>query len=137
MVSVSIHHFWDKLNVCFLYVSLFLSTVPNLDKGIEFVNKHYTSKSEHPLALYIFSKDKKEQQKIMKAVPSGTAAINDVLKQAGNVYLVSTKVLIYGFTLLLLTNFPSLTGQNWNLAIWWRGYFWNWRLLWKMGIRFL
>ena len=48
----------------------------------------------------------------MKAVPSGTAAINDVLKQAGNVYLVSTKVLIYGFTLLLLTNFPSLTGQN-------------------------
>ena len=53
------------------------------------MNKHYTSKSEHPLALYIFSKDKKEQQKIMKAVPSGTAAINDVLKQAGNVYLVS------------------------------------------------
>ena len=77
-------------HLLFVLVYFLLSTVPNLDKGIEFVNKHYTSKSEHPLALYIFSKDKKEQQKIMKAVPSGTAAINDVLKQAGNVYLVST-----------------------------------------------
>ena len=77
-------------HLLFVLLYFLLSTVPNLDKGIEFVNKHYTSKSEHPLALYIFSKDKKEQQKIMKAVPSGTAAINDVLKQAGNVYLVST-----------------------------------------------
>ena len=80
------------------------------------MNKHYTSKSEHPLALYIFSKDKKEQQKIMKAVPSGTAAINDVLKQAGNVHLVSTShVFCVKFFLQFYTTFANqLPFSNWT-----------------------
>mmetsp|Transcript_100 Transcript_100/g.212 ORF Transcript_100/g.212 Transcript_100/m.212 type:complete len:624 (-) Transcript_100:237-2108(-) len=63
---------------------LALITVPTLDEGIHFVNTHYSSKGEHPLALYIFSKLMDEHQKIMKAVPSGTCAINDVLKQSAN-----------------------------------------------------
>lgn len=63
---------------------LAIVTVPSVDKGIQFVNEHYTWKAEHPLALYIFSKSKEEQRKIMAAVPSGTCAINDVIKQAAN-----------------------------------------------------
>ena len=60
--------------------------VPTVDEGIQFVNHHYTSKAEHPLALYIFSRSTKEQRKIMDAVPSGTCGINDLIKQAANYY---------------------------------------------------
>ncbi len=65
---------------------LAIVTVQSVDEGIHFINHHYTSKAEHPLALYIFSTCKKEQRKIMKAVPSGTCGINDVIKQAANYY---------------------------------------------------
>lgn len=62
-------------------------SVPDLDAAIQFVNKNFTSKGKHPLALYIFSRSKQEQQKIMNAIPSGTCAINDVIKQPGNYLL--------------------------------------------------
>lgn len=65
---------------------LAMITVTCVDEGIQFVNQHYTSKAEHPLALYIFSKSKDEQRKIMDAVPSGTCGINDLIKQAANYY---------------------------------------------------
>lgn len=65
---------------------LAIITVPSVDDGIHFVNHHYTSKAEHPLALYIFSQSKDEQRKIMEAVPSGTCGINDLIKQAANYY---------------------------------------------------
>lgn len=65
---------------------LALVTVKSVDDGIHYVNHHYTSKAEHPLALYIFSTCKEEQRKIMNAVPSGTCGINDVIKQAANYY---------------------------------------------------
>ena len=63
---------------------LAIVTVPNLDGAIQFVDRHYTSKGEHPLALYIFSRSKAEQRQIMEAIPSGTCAINEVLKQSAN-----------------------------------------------------
>ena len=66
---------------------LAIITVPSVDSAIQFVNKHYTSKAEHPLVMYIFSKDKREQKQIMEAVPSGTCAINEVIKQAANHYV--------------------------------------------------
>eukprot|EP00580_Thalassiosira_gravida_P021314 CAMPEP_0201679740 /NCGR_PEP_ID=MMETSP0494-20130426/49161_1 /ASSEMBLY_ACC=CAM_ASM_000839 /TAXON_ID=420259 /ORGANISM="Thalassiosira gravida, Strain GMp14c1" /LENGTH=398 /DNA_ID=CAMNT_0048163313 /DNA_START=12 /DNA_END=1208 /DNA_ORIENTATION=- len=66
---------------------LAIVTVPNVDTGIQFVNTHFTNKGEHPLALYIFSKNEDERNKIMTSVPSGMCAINDVLKQAGNLHM--------------------------------------------------
>ena len=66
---------------------LAIVTVPNVDAGIQFVNKYFTSKGKHPLVLYIFSKSKREHQQIMQAVPSGSCAINEVLKQSANTYL--------------------------------------------------
>lgn len=66
---------------------LALVTVPSVDAGIEFVNRHFTRKGRHPLALYIFSKSKDERRRIMEAVPSGTCAINEVLKQSANIHL--------------------------------------------------
>ena len=65
---------------------LALITIKDLNEGIDFVNTHYTSKAEHPLALYIFSKCKEEQSKILKAIPSGGVAINEVIKQSANYY---------------------------------------------------
>mmetsp|Transcript_29790 Transcript_29790/g.63184 ORF Transcript_29790/g.63184 Transcript_29790/m.63184 type:complete len:613 (+) Transcript_29790:83-1921(+) len=66
---------------------LAIVTVPSLDGAIEFFTEHYTAKAEHPLALYIFSKSKEEQKRIMAAVPSGTCGVNEVIKQAGNHFL--------------------------------------------------
>ena len=63
---------------------LAIITIPNLESGIEFLNRHFTSKAEHPLALYIFSKSKEEQQRIKDAIPSGMCAINEVVKQSAN-----------------------------------------------------
>mmetsp|Transcript_17110 Transcript_17110/g.32588 ORF Transcript_17110/g.32588 Transcript_17110/m.32588 type:complete len:595 (-) Transcript_17110:58-1842(-) len=62
-------------------------TVPNVQGAIDFVNTHYSSKGEHPLAMYIFSKSKEEQNQIMTSIPSGMCAINDVLKQSANYHL--------------------------------------------------
>ena len=61
--------------------------VPSIDGAIEFVNRHYTSKGEHPLAMYIFSKSQQEQHLIMNAIPSGMCGVNDVLKQSANYHL--------------------------------------------------
>lgn len=66
---------------------LAIVTVPDLDKAIELVNRNYSSKALHPLAMYIFSKSKEEQQRILAAVPSGQCAINDVIKQSANHYV--------------------------------------------------
>ena len=66
---------------------LAIVTVPDVDGAIEYVNTHYTSKGEHPLNLYMFTKSKEEQQRIMKAIPSGSCAVNDVIKQSANYYV--------------------------------------------------
>jgi len=66
---------------------LAIVTVPDLDGAIEFVKTNFSSKGEHPLNLYLFTKSKKEQQKIMNAIPSGTCAVNDVIKQAANYHV--------------------------------------------------
>ncbi|KAL9189389.1 hypothetical protein ACHAXT_009064 [Thalassiosira profunda] len=66
---------------------LAIVTKPNLDSAIGFVNQHYTSKQEHPLVLYIFSRSKDEQRRIMESVPSGTCGINEVLKQSANYHM--------------------------------------------------
>ena len=66
---------------------LAIVTVPSVEGGIQFVNRHYTSKGEHPLVMYIFSKSKDEHQKIMEAVPSGSCAINECMKQSANYHL--------------------------------------------------
>ena len=66
---------------------LAIVTVEDVDGAIEYVNTNYTFKGEHPLNLYIFTKSKEEQQRIMKAVPSSVCAINDVIKQSGNIYV--------------------------------------------------
>lgn len=66
---------------------LAIVTVPDLDSAIEFVDTKFSSKGEHPLNLYLFTKSKKEQEKIMNAIPSGTCAVNDVVKQAANYHV--------------------------------------------------
>eukprot|EP00574_Skeletonema_japonicum_P009580 CAMPEP_0201736274 /NCGR_PEP_ID=MMETSP0593-20130828/39387_1 /ASSEMBLY_ACC=CAM_ASM_000672 /TAXON_ID=267983 /ORGANISM="Skeletonema japonicum, Strain CCMP2506" /LENGTH=558 /DNA_ID=CAMNT_0048229997 /DNA_START=193 /DNA_END=1869 /DNA_ORIENTATION=- len=66
---------------------LAIVTVPDLDSAIEFVETNFSSKGKHPLNLYLFTKSKDEQQKIMNAIPSGTCAVNDVIKQSANSYL--------------------------------------------------
>jgi acyl-CoA reductase-like NAD-dependent aldehyde dehydrogenase len=54
----------------------------SLDKAIEFINSR-----PDPLALYVFSKKKAEQMKILKGTRSGTTAINDTVFQFVNQYL--------------------------------------------------
>ena len=66
---------------------LAIITIPNADGAIDYINTHYTSRGEHPLTLYIFSKSKHEQQHIMEAIPSGGCAINEVLKQSANYHV--------------------------------------------------
>lgn len=63
---------------------LAIITVPDLDSSIEFVQTNFSSKGKHPLNLYLFTKSKDEQQKIMNAIPSGTCAVNDVIKHSAN-----------------------------------------------------
>ena len=66
---------------------LAIVTVPDVDGAIEYVQTNFTSKGEHPLCMYMFTQSKKEQEKIMNAIPSGSCAVNDVLKQAANFYV--------------------------------------------------
>lgn len=40
-----------------------------------------------PLALYVFSRDKDFQEKVIQAIPSGSVCINDTMKQATNLDL--------------------------------------------------
>ncbi len=54
----------------------------SLDEAIEFINSR-----PDPLALYIFSKKKAEQMKILKGTRSGTTAINDTVFQFVNRHL--------------------------------------------------
>ncbi|KAK1746088.1 aldehyde dehydrogenase [Skeletonema marinoi] len=66
---------------------LAIVTVPDLDSAIEYVQTNFSSKGKHPLNLYLFTKSKKEQQQIMNAIPSGTCAVNDVIKHSANYYV--------------------------------------------------
>lgn len=52
-----------------------LITVKNVDEAIEFIKREHDT----PLALYIFSKDHAEQQKIISLTRSGAVGINDPL----------------------------------------------------------
>jgi len=101
---------------------LAIITIPNLESGIEFVNRHFTSRAEHPLALYIFSKSKQEQQRIKDAIPSGMCAINEVVKQSANYHApfggVGTSGMgaYYGKTGFdfFSHNRPTLVGNNFS-----------------------
>ncbi len=62
-------------------------TVPDLPSAINLVHTHFTSQGKHPLALYIFSDSKKEQDEILNTIPSGGCAINDVIKHPRNHHL--------------------------------------------------
>jgi aldehyde dehydrogenase (NAD+) len=44
-------------------------------------------KQPHPLSLYIFTKNRSLQEKIMSTLPSGSVCINDTIKQAATSYL--------------------------------------------------
>ena len=66
---------------------LAIVTVPDIDSAIEYVQTNFSSKGKHPLNLYLFTKSKKEQQQIMNAIPSGTCAVNDVIKHSANYYV--------------------------------------------------
>jgi len=101
---------------------LAIITIPNLESGIEFVNRHFTSKAEHPLALYIFSKSKEEQKRIKDAIPSGMCAINEVVKQSANYHApfggvgASGMGAYYGKTGFdfFSHNRPTLVGSNYS-----------------------
>ena len=66
---------------------LAIVTVSDLDAAIEFHQNNFSSKGRHPLNLYMFTMSKEEQEKIMTAIPSGTCAINDVVKQSANYHV--------------------------------------------------
>ena len=59
-------------------------SVPGVDKMIDYVQRNFSSKAEHPLVMYIFSRDKSEQRRIMRCVPSGSCSINDTMKGSAN-----------------------------------------------------
>jgi len=63
-----------------------LAVVPvrGVDRMIEYVQRNFSSRAEHPLVIYIFSRDKSEQRRIMRCVPSGSCGINDTMKQSAN-----------------------------------------------------
>ena len=44
-------------------------------------------KPPHPLAIYIFTKNRSIQNKFISTLPSGSAAINETIKQASTNYL--------------------------------------------------
>ena len=44
-------------------------------------------KRPHPLALYIFTKNRSLQERIMSTLPSGSVGINETIKQAATNYL--------------------------------------------------
>mmetsp|Transcript_15434 Transcript_15434/g.21930 ORF Transcript_15434/g.21930 Transcript_15434/m.21930 type:complete len:549 (+) Transcript_15434:122-1768(+) len=106
-------------------------TVPDLDRGIEFVQTNFSSKGKHPLNLYLFTKSKDEQQRIMNAIPSGTCAVNDVIKHSANPHVpfggIGTSGLgayygKFGFDFfshyrgsLILKNYSSF---KWDPAVW-------------------
>ena len=46
----------------------------SLDEAVGFVNSR-----EHPLALYLFSEDKRTQERFLKSVPFGGGCINDTI----------------------------------------------------------
>ena len=54
-------------------------TYRNLDEAIETTLRH-----PDPLALYFFSKDRKNQERVMQEIPFGGGAINDALIQFSN-----------------------------------------------------
>jgi acyl-CoA reductase-like NAD-dependent aldehyde dehydrogenase len=54
-------------------------TYRDLDEAIEIANRH-----SDPLALYVFSNRKNVQRRILREVPSGGAAVNDLLVQFMN-----------------------------------------------------
>jgi aldehyde dehydrogenase (NAD+) len=57
-------------------------TVKNLDEMI-----HYVNQAPHPLASYIFSKNKKNIEKILNETNSGGVTINDVVLHIANPHL--------------------------------------------------
>lgn len=57
-------------------------TYQNLEEAIKTINQ-----TEKPLALYIFSKSKKNQQQIIKRTSAGTTAINETTIQFAQPYL--------------------------------------------------
>lgn len=57
-------------------------TFENLEEVIHFINARAT-----PLALYLFSKNKREQQRIISQVPFGGGCMNDCLMHVANYHL--------------------------------------------------
>ena len=57
-------------------------TYTSLQEAIDFINAR-----PKPLALYIFSENKEEQEAILQQTSSGSAAINDVIMQVANEHL--------------------------------------------------
>ena len=49
-------------------------TYDSLDEAVEFINSR-----EHPLALYLFSEDKRVQDRFLRCVPFGGGCINDTI----------------------------------------------------------
>jgi acyl-CoA reductase-like NAD-dependent aldehyde dehydrogenase len=58
---------------------LLIVTYRELDEAIEIANRH-----PDPLALYVFSKRKEVQSRVLREVPSGGAAVNDLVMQFMN-----------------------------------------------------
>ena len=54
----------------------------NMNKLIEMLKNHI-----NPLALYIFTKNKNVQDRLMQTVPSGSVGINETVKQGATHYL--------------------------------------------------
>ncbi len=50
-----------------------------IDDAIQIINKH-----AHPLALYLFTKNKETEQKIINSIPFGSGCINDCMVQFQN-----------------------------------------------------
>ncbi|KAI9465743.1 NAD-aldehyde dehydrogenase [Lactarius psammicola] len=61
--------------------------VDDVDEAIEFINARYSNrliwvKSDHPLALYVFSSNSAFKSKVIENTQSGTVVINDTMIQA-------------------------------------------------------
>jgi len=57
---------------------LILRSYQNIEDCIAYVNK-----GDHPLALYYYGKDKKEQDKVIASTLSGGVTVNDAIFHAG------------------------------------------------------
>lgn len=62
-------------------------TVPTVDAAVQFVHDNYGADGNHPLAMYVFSKSRSNQRKVMDGVPSGMCTVNHVVMHGGNFHL--------------------------------------------------